>query len=235
MVSLFILIGKKKQKWPLIVSRKFTIKGHSSCSLISNIFLNPLFLLSTPKTLNLFSITKHSIRRGESTFDIWACTLWGDGPVFSSKEIRIRLYINSFLSDSNLYRSHLLRSDFSRWINLWEKNNLLFHRFVPSFLCDLIISHFFRENNWHSVWTFSAFFVQWGELYCKNEIRGLQVHFFVIYCKCWGLVIVLFFAIRRNNEQKFNFWFIVEIVYLNCGAFLQNRPTPRKTLTAFLV
>ena len=43
----------QKKKWSLIVSRKFTIKDHSWCSLISNIFPNPLFLLSTPSTQSL--------------------------------------------------------------------------------------------------------------------------------------------------------------------------------------
>ena len=171
----------EKQKWPLIVSRKFTIKGHSSCSLISNIFPNPLFLLSTPSTKYNSPLPHNTTLNGESTFDIRANASRGDGPVFSSKEFRIRLYINSFLSDSNFYCSHLQRSDFSQWKNFREKNNLLFHWFVPSFLCDLIISRFFRKSNWHSVWNFYVVFVQWVELCLKNKIGGLQVDVFVIY------------------------------------------------------
>ena len=110
----------------------------------------------------------------------WSC-------LFIKRNSNPTLY-QFFLSDSNFYCSHLLRSDFSRWINLWEKNYLLFHRFVPSFLCDLIVSHFFGKNNWQINWIFKAFFVQWGELYIKSKIGGLQVKFFVLYYKCWGLL-----------------------------------------------
>ena len=109
-------------------------------------------------------------------------------PSFFQKKFESDSISTFFLSDSNFYCSHLLRSDFSRWINFWEKDNLLFHRFVPSFLCDLIISRFFRKSNWQINWIFKAFFVQWGELYFKYKIRTLQVNFFVIYYKCWGLV-----------------------------------------------
>lgn len=163
------------------MSRKFTIKGHSSCSLISNIFLNPLFLLSTPQYTKSLQYPKTLFLNGESTFDIWAKLSMGWWSCLFIKSNSNPTLYQCLLSDSNLYRSHLLRSDFSRWINFWEKDNLLFHRFVPSFLCDLIISRFFIKNNWHSVWIFKTFFVQWGELYFKHKIRGLQADFFVIY------------------------------------------------------
>ena len=163
------------------MSRKFTIKGHSSCSLISNIFPDPLFLLSTPSTTSLrYHTTPFSMENPHSIFELkrqfkgrWSC-------LFIKRNSNPTLY-QFFLSDSNFYCSHLLRSDFSRWINFWEKNNLLFHRFVPSFLCDLIISRFFMKYNWHCVWNFGAVFVQWGELCSENKIWGLQVNLFVIY------------------------------------------------------
>ena len=116
----------------------------------------------------------------------WSC-------LFIKRNSNPTLY-QFFLSDSNFYCSHLLRSDFSRWINFWEKNNLLFHRFVPSFLCDLIISRFFIKNNWQNNWIFKTFFVQWGELCFKNKIGALHEKIFVIYYKCWGLVEALFFV-----------------------------------------
>ena len=136
----------------------------------------------------------------------WSC-------LFIKRNSNPTLYQYS-LSDSSFYCSHLLRSDLSRWINWWEKNDSMFHWFVPPFLCDLIISRFFKKNNWHSVWNFEAFFVQCVELYCENEFWGLQCEIFVIYWKCWGLGKALFFVLfeylfeylRKIRSKYWQIW-----------------------------
>ena len=111
---------------------------------------------------------------------------------------------------------------------LMRKEKLLFHWFLPSFLCDLIISRFLGKYNWHSVWNFRAVFVQWGELCPKNKIGGLQVNIFVIYWKCWGLEEGSLFFVWRNGA--FKFWFIRLVCLWNTFFFKKKN---QKALISF--
>ena len=72
------------------MSRKFTIKGHLWCSLLSNIFPNPLFLLSTPNHFNFPSLSSYNTTLyGESTFDIWLTPFGAKVLYFLQKKFKL--------------------------------------------------------------------------------------------------------------------------------------------------